>query len=225
MPELTLSDQVFDWLEEAIIRGTYAPGSRLDELALSRAFGVSRGPVREAIRRLEGKRLVERVARSGVRVACRSPEDLIELLAIREALEGMACRLAATRISDDAIERLEDLLAVHEREIGAQAGANYFQKPGDYDFHFRIVQESGNQHLSEMIFGELYYRLRAFRYRSSERAGRAEEALAEHRRILKAIRRRDAEGAEREMRAHLARAREAAEEEVRLHQPPKLKRA
>ncbi|WP_127143986.1 GntR family transcriptional regulator [Pelagibacterium montanilacus] len=221
----TLADQAFEWLEEAIIKGDYPPGARLDELALSKAFGISRGPVREAILRLEGKRLVERIARSGVRVAQRSHDDLVQLLTVREALEGMACRLATERITAADLDELDKLLTTHEKDIGLQAGAHYFQKPGDYDFHFRIILASGNRRLIEMLSEDLYHMLRVYRYRSSERAGRAKEALNEHRKILAAMRARDPDQAEREMRAHLAHARRAVEEEHVSSQPPRLKRA
>lgn len=215
----TLADRAFEWLEEEIIKGTYPPGTRLDEVRLAEAFGISRGPVREAIRRLEGKKLVERVARIGCHVAQRSPDELIELLSIREALEGMACRLATSRISAAALRDLEELLDEHGRQVQNHKESNYFQRSGDYDFHFRIVQESGNKRLIEMLCEDLYHMLRVYRYRSSARRGRALEALEEHRRILEAMRSRDPDLAERRMREHLAHARQAAEDSM-LGGPP-----
>lgn len=219
----TLADRAFEWLEEAIIKGDLPAESKLDEASLAEGFGISRGPVREAIRRLEGKRLVERIAHSGVRVAKRSPEDLVELLLIREALEGMACRLATMRISDTALDCLEALLEEHAAEASVQSGLHYFQKPGDYDFHFRIIQESGNHRLIGMLCEELYHLLRVYRYRSSARQGRAQEALNEHRDILFAMRSRNPDLAEEKMRAHLAHAREALEEARQRIVPPRLK--
>ncbi|MBZ8132389.1 GntR family transcriptional regulator [Afifella sp. IM 167] len=222
----TLSDRAFEWLEEAIIKGDYPPETKLDEAELAEAFGISRGPVREAIRRLEGKKLVERVAHVGARVARRSQNDLIDLLYIREALEGMACRLATQRVSEAALDELEKLLEGHAAEEPLQAGAHYYQKPGDYDFHFRIIQESGNERLIEMLCEDLYHLLRVYRYRSSARKGRAIEALKEHRDILAAMRARDADLAERCMRQHLTHARIAAEEmQNNSVRPPRLKTA
>lgn len=222
----TLADRAFEWLEEAIIKGDYPPGTKLDEAELAEAFGISRGPVREAIRRLEGKKLVERVAHVGARVAKRSQTDLVDLLTIREALEGMACRLATTRISDASLDYLEELLAGHASQEPLQAGAHYFQKPGDYDFHFRIIKESGNCQLIEMLSEDLYHLLRIYRYKSSERKGRAREALNEHRNILAAMRARDPDLAERQMRQHLTHARIAAEEQQNNgFRPPRLKTA
>lgn len=218
----TLADRAFEWLEEAIIKGHYPPETKLDEVSLAKAFGISRGPVREAIRRLEGKRLVERVAHSGVRVARRSLDDLVELLTVREALEGMACRLATLRISDESLEALEELLVLHATQIKTSSDSHYFQRPGDRDFHFRIIQESGNARLQQMLCDELYHLLRIYRYRSSAREGRAQEALEEHRRILAAMRERDPALAEQRMRAHLTHAREAVEVGGMGVVPPRL---
>lgn len=105
----TLADRAFEWLEEAIIKGDLEPETKLDEVNLAKAFGISRGPVREAIRRLEGKKLVERVPHIGARVAVFSKGDLRDVLYVREALEGMACRLATERISDAELDALKSL--------------------------------------------------------------------------------------------------------------------
>lgn len=203
----TLSDRAFEWLEEAIIKGDYPPRSKLDEGALAKAFGISRGPVREAIRRLEGKKLVERVPHVGARVAALTGADLTELFYVREALEGMACRLATLRMTDDEIRDLSDLLEGHAASGALKAGESYYQRPGDFDFHFRMIQASRNPKLIAMLCDDLYHLLRIYRYRSSFRQGRAREALREHRAIVKAMTARDPDAAERLMREHLNRAR------------------
>lgn len=210
----TLADRAFEWLEEAIIKGDYPPESKLDEVALAKAFGISRGPVREAIRRLEGKKLVERVPHVGARVASLHPGDLADLLHVREALEGMACRLATERMSDDELEGLEQLIEGHAKDDPLKAGDSYYQRPGDFDFHFRIIQGSRNAKLIEMLCDDLYYLLRVYRYRSSSRKGRALEALREHREVVAAMKARDAEGAEAAMRAHLRKALQSIQEKA-----------
>ena len=144
---------------------------------------------------------------------------------MREALEGMACGLATKRMSDSALDDLKKLLERHAADRDLQAGMHYFQKPGDYDFHFRIIQESGNRRLIEMLCEDLYHLLRVYRYRSSERKGRAQEALDEHREILAAMCARDHELAEKKMRAHLAHARKAAEDEIETLEARSLKTA
>lgn len=208
----TFADRAFEWLEEAIIKGDLPAETKLDEVNLAKSFGISRGPVREAIRRLEGKKLVERVPHIGARVATFSKNDLREVLYVREALEGMACRLAAERMSNAEMEALEELLEDHSQEGALKAGEYYFQRPGDYDFHYRIVKGSGNKKLIEMLIDDLYHLMRIFRYRSSSRKGRAQEALQEHRRIVAAMRARDADAAEELMRRHLSRARLSVEQ-------------
>src|SRR5919205_662939 len=99
MPEAldspVLIDQVVVKLEELILSGHYRPGEKLREQSLAEELGVSRGPLREAIRTLEGRRLLERTPRTGVQVVGLSIDDLNQILITREALEGMAARQAA----------------------------------------------------------------------------------------------------------------------------------
>jgi DNA-binding GntR family transcriptional regulator len=212
----SLVDVVAERLEAAIINGTLEPGSRLSEQALASSLGVSRGPLREAIRRLEGRKLLERTPNIGVRVAALSLKDLKEILEVREALEGMACALAAQNMSDADIAELQDLLSKHEQQKSVQEGTGYYQESEDFDFHFRIVTGSGNQRLSQMLLGDLYYLLRVYRYKSSTKPGRAKEALQEHREIIAAIGARDAGKAKAAMRRHLSNARRFVEEQLKL---------
>lgn len=215
----TLADRAFEWLEEAIIKGDFAPESKLDEVGLAKSFGISRGPVREAIRRLEGKRLVERVPHVGARVAALHPTELFDLLHIREGLEGIACRLATERMSDQEIMELEILLEGHAASGEIKAGDSYYQRPGDYDLHFRIIQGSRNKKLINMLCDDLYHLLRVYRYRSSSRKGRAQQALHEHRAIVAAIKARDPDAAESAMRAHLRHAIQSLREEFEGGEP------
>lgn len=201
----SLVDVVTERLEDAIIAGNLAPGERIFEQVLASEMGISRGPLREAIRRLEGRRLLERRPNIGVRVAELSPDKLNEILMVREALEGMACRIAATRITDADIANLKKMLDDHAKSLGASEG--YYQQSGDFDFHFRIAQVAGNEFLSSLISGDLYDLLRVYRYKSSTMGGRASEALAEHKKIVKALEERDPDAAEQAMREHLRNAR------------------
>src|SRR5258708_4487961 len=90
----SLSDKVFERLMEAIEKGELPFGSRIREASLARELGISRGPLREALRRLEGRKLVKHTPNLGVRVCDLSKSDIIEVFEMREALEGTACRLA-----------------------------------------------------------------------------------------------------------------------------------
>lgn len=210
----SLVDVVAERIEAAIISGQLEPGSRLSEQALATSLGVSRGPLREAIRRLEGRKLLERTPNIGVRVAALSLRDLNEILQVREALEGMACGLAALNLPDAEIAVLRKLLDDHEKQRSVQENRGYYQESKDFDFHFRIVAGSGNERLVQMLTGDLYYLLRVYRYKSSTKPGRAMEALQEHRDIVAALERRDPAAAEQAMREHLRHARRYVEEQI-----------
>ncbi|HCE39516.1 MAG TPA: GntR family transcriptional regulator, partial [Alcanivorax sp.] len=105
----TLADRVFTRLQDDIVRGEIPPGSKVSETELAGRYGVSRGPLREAIRRLESRKLLEREVHVGTRVASLSFEDLIEIYYVREALEGQAARLAAERMTDQEVAGLHQV--------------------------------------------------------------------------------------------------------------------
>lgn len=210
----SLVDVVAERIEAAIVSGQLEPGSKISEQGLAASLGVSRGPLREAIRRLEGRKLLERTPNIGVRVAALSLKDLNEILQVREALEGMACGLAAANMSDAEIAALARLLDSHGKQPSVQEGKGYYQESKDFDLHFRIVTGSGNERLAQMLTGDLYYLLRVYRYKSSTKPGRATEALEEHRAIVAALQQRDGAAAEAAMRAHLRNARRFVEEQL-----------
>ncbi|MBD8809089.1 MULTISPECIES: GntR family transcriptional regulator [Pseudomonas syringae group] len=203
----TLSENVFRRIQAAIVKGEIAPGSKISEPELARTYGISRGPLREAIHRLEGQRLVVRVPHVGARVVSLSHAEMIELYEIRESLEGMACRLAAERMTSEEIDELRRVLDTHERDAAFQAGVGYYQQEGDFDFHYRIIQGSGNRTLSQMLCGELYQLVRMYRIQFSTTPNRPRQAFAEHHRILDAIAERDGELAELLMRRHIGASR------------------
>ncbi|PYC22624.1 GntR family transcriptional regulator [Aquipseudomonas alcaligenes] len=199
----TLAESVFRRIQAAIVCGEIAPGSKISEPELARIYGISRGPLREAIHRLEGQRLLVRVPHVGARVVSLSHAELIELYEIRESLEGMACRLAAERMTQGEIDELRRVLDLHERDAAFQAGVGYYQQEGDFDFHYRIIQGSGNKTLAQMLCGELYQLVRMYRLQFSATPNRPRQAFAEHHRILDAIAERDGELAELLMRRHI----------------------
>lgn len=208
----SLVDGIVDQLEEGIISGKLAPGSRLSEQGLARMLGVSRGPLREAMRRLEGRRLIVRVPNIGARVAQLSSKDLVELLIVREALEGIAARSAAENMSDNEVNALVSLMEHHGKQPEVRDGVGYYQEKPDFDFHFHIIKGSKNSRLIEMLCGELYDLLRVYRYKSSTLHGRARAAFNEHQVIVKALAARDPDRTEQAMRLHLSNARRQVEE-------------
>lgn len=203
----TSADRVYEALQNAIVHGELAAGARIGEAELAERFGTSRGPLREALRRLESKRLVERTPHVGVRVASLDHAALLEIYYLREALEGMAARLAAEHMSDAEIAGLHALLATHEQDEALRSNVAYLQQEGDFDFHYRIIQGSHNRALTELLIGELYHRVRMYRYQFSAYANRPQKAFAEHQHIVEAIEARDGDLAEMLMRRHISAAR------------------
>ncbi|AZY48179.1 GntR family transcriptional regulator [Bordetella avium] len=197
-----LADVVFDRVLEAIYQGRLAPGSVINEVALAQEFGVSRGPVREAVRRLQGIQLVTREPYIKARVVTLSAESALELFQMRMALEGVACNLATRRMSDEEIAQLlAELEQDRQRRLEAATGGERI-----FDFHERIVLASGNTRIINALCGDLYHLLRVYRRHSGTVLERKDDAYAEHWQILRAIRARDAELAESLMRSHIERA-------------------
>lgn len=210
----TLADKVCEQIVTAIVVGDIPAGQKISEPELARTYGVSRGPLREAMRRLEGLRLIERKPHVGARVVKLSVKELLEIYRIREALEGMACRMAAEHMPDVEIARLRKLLDEHERDVDKLDGRSYFQKEGDLDFHYRIVQGSKNTKLLELLSSDLYHLVRMYRYQFSVSSSRPKRALKEHRQIVDAIESRDPELAEMLMRRHISAARQNIEQKL-----------
>jgi DNA-binding GntR family transcriptional regulator len=200
----TLARRTFDSIKADIISGELAQGSKIVESDLALKYGISRGPLREAIHRLERIMLIERVPHAGSRVVTLDTRMMGDIYSAREALEGMAARLAARLMSDDEIAALSTLLDQHEAAISETDGRAYFQREGDIDFHFRIAVASQNQWILEKLNGELYQLIRMCRHQSGKFPARAQAALAQHRQIAAAIAKRDQELAELLMRRHIS---------------------
>ena len=199
----TLADIASHRLAHSIVTGELAQGQKLNEAELAERFGMGRGPLREALRHLEGMRLVKRIPNAGARVVVLDHKTMSDLYAVREALEGMACRLAATEMSRDEIEQLSLLLDTHEKQIAEQGDGVYSPAEGNFDFHYQIVRGSRNEMLMDMLGNEQYQLLRMCRYRTSRDAQRTRPALQQHRRIVEALADRDGELAEMLMRRHI----------------------
>ncbi|MBU1425862.1 MAG: GntR family transcriptional regulator [Gammaproteobacteria bacterium] len=199
----TLADVATHRLAQSIVTGELAQGQKLNEAELAERFGMGRGPLREALRHLEGMRLVKRIPNAGARVVVLDRKTLSDLYAVRETLEGMACRLAAKEMTDSEIAQLNALLDQHEQQIEQQGGKVYSQSEGDLDFHYQIVRGSRNQMLMNLLGSEQYQLLRMCRYRTSRNAQRTKPALNQHRQIVEALAQRDGELAEILMRRHI----------------------
>ena len=203
----TLADNVFDQMRTAIVKGELTPGSKINEPQLSRQYGISRGPLREAIRRLEVCKLVEITPNIGAKVISLNSSQTIEIYEIRESLESLACRLAAEKSTPKDCRELRQLLAAHEKQIQSENGQLYYQKEGDLDFHYLIIRLSGNARLFTILCEELYHLLRLYRVQTSSKPSRPERAFHEHHQIVDAIENKDAELAALLMKRHISNAR------------------
>jgi DNA-binding GntR family transcriptional regulator len=211
----TRSDHLLHRLRDAIVEGQIPAGSKISEPDLARRYDVSRSAVREAIGRLEACGLLTRQANIGARVISLDSAQLLEIYQVREALEGMAARLAATRMAPAEVAELQTLMARHRHEVNQAEGAVYFQKDGDLDFHYRIVQGSHNHHLIDLLCNDLYYLMRMYRYQFGMASRRARPALTEHEHILGAIAAGDGEIAELLMRHHIRASRRNIEQRLK----------
>lgn len=212
----TLADSIFKQLRIAIVKGELPPGSKVNEPQLSKQYGISRGPLREAIRRLEGCKLVEITPNIGAKVISLNSGQIIEIYEIRKSLEGLACRLAAEKANKAGCRRLRELLANHEQQIQSENGRLYYQNEGDLDFHYLIVQLSGNSRLFNLLCDELYHLLRLYRAQTSSSPSRPVQAFKEHHHIVDAIENGDGELAELLMQRHIASAKETLMQQFEL---------
>ena len=171
--------------------------------------------MREAIRRLEERKLVTRTPRQGVRVIVPSRKRAIELFEIREVLEGLAAREAARHVTAAEVEELQSMLKRHRKALAGPDAIVYWQATANSDFHFRIAKIARNHQLFDLLSGEYYTLFRLYRMQHRLVPGRARRALLEHERIVDAIADHDCELAELLMRRHIAAARKSLEASIR----------
>lgn len=213
-PAVTIADHIFTEVRKEIVEGRIPQGSKISEPELARRFGISRGPLREAMRRLESSSLVIRRANVGARVVTLSIEQLLEIYHVREALEGMAARLSAEHMAEAEIAELQGLIAQHQKQVEMEQGRAYFQREGDLDFHYCIVRGSHNSRLQYLLCNDLYHLVRMYRVQFSMISPRAPAGLREHTRIVEAIAERDGEMAEILMRRHIQASRRHVEKRL-----------
>jgi DNA-binding GntR family transcriptional regulator len=198
-----LRELVFESLREAIIGVKLAPGERLMEIQMAEEMGVSRTPVREAIRKLELEGLVLMIPRKGAYVAGLSLKDIADVFEIRGALEGLAAELAAERITDGELEELERYLVKISEE--SETGDLNKVVETDTDFHSLIYSASRNHRLFQII-SNLREQIQRFRTTSLSYPGRMKVAVEEHRKIVEAISVRDGELARKLAQEHIENA-------------------
>ena len=172
---------------------------RLDERQLSQDLGVSRTPIREALTVLEQEGFVRSVPRRGIFVIRKSKREIIELIQVWAALESMAARLAAERASDPELADLGRIFSEFETEEPAEHMHEYSE--ANIRFHQTVIRLSGCELIQEMT-ENLFLHMRAIRAVSVRQGNRAAQSKADHERIISALRKRDAAGAEAAVRDH-----------------------
>ena len=203
-----LRDVVFETLRDAIITQVLKPGERLMEIQLADEMGVSRTPVREAIRKLELEGLVVMVPRKGAYVAGVSMKVIHEVYEVRSALEMLAVTLAAERITEEELDALERQVLRESEEEKADDGDLDSIIYIDSSFHDIIYQAAHNQRLVQFI-NIMQEQLQRFRAASLSKPGRSKTALEEHKKIVEALSERNGDLASKLARDHIENAENA----------------
>ena len=199
----SLADQVFDRLESDILTGVYTRGQVLTELKLVEDLGVSRTPIREAVRRLEQEHILEITAK-GIVIIGVSKEELADIYAIRLRIEGLAARYAAERITDEQLYELKEALELQEYYVNRKDADHIIEQ--DSRFHELLYKFSGSSVLYYTLL-PLHNKVQKYRKVSVQDAERAVKSAAEHRAVYEALAARDAERAEQAVIHHVENAR------------------
>ena len=203
---LSLADRVFESIERDILSGELPENTQLSENMLSKKLGVSRTPVREAIRQLEKDKLVTIEPRRGAYVSDISPKDIDDMLLVREQLEGLATFLAAEHMSDEEIEELVQTKEAYEKSYEKGMMEDLIEI--DTRFHSIISNSCGNEYLISILH-ELQDQVLRFRYIYFKSIKRAAEVIDDHAHILDSIVSRDGEAAKRFAADHISKLRAA----------------
>ena len=195
------ADIIADQIEELIFDGTFQNGDRLDEIRLAAQFGVSRTPLREAFQRLAVSGLVEQIPRRGVFVRQPGPVELMEMFEVMAELEAACARLAAMRITDEALDDLNATNMRCSKTVEMQDANGYYLE--NERFHNILYRQSGNGFLEQECL-RLHRRLKPFRRVQLRLRGRMRQSLAEHHTIVKALTAGDGDRAADAVRGHVA---------------------
>jgi DNA-binding GntR family transcriptional regulator len=196
-PRASLPETLAARMVEAMRAGELAPGERIIEASLAARFGVSRGPLREALKALEGEGLVERRPGRSPRVASISPEQAAQMVVMRATLEGMAARLLAARATPAQLAELE---AQHGRILAAAKARRVAEwRDADWHFHELVCRASGNEFLLRAWLS-MSHLVRLFLHRHPAFEAAGEGVLLNHDHLLLALRARDPDRAEAEFR-------------------------
>ena len=204
---ISIADQIFEQLEREILSGKYPRDTVLSELGLSKELGVSRTPVREAIRRLEQEDILEECGKGMVVVGI-TREDMKDMFAIRLKVEGEAARRAAENISDEQLHQLREILDLQHfySEKGGENSSDQI-KNMDSQFHELVYRASGSRPYMRTLL-PLHKRMMKIRKASVSKYSRAMQSLEEHEAVYEALAKHDPDAAEEAILTHTRNARD-----------------
>ncbi|MCI9336920.1 MAG: GntR family transcriptional regulator [Lachnospiraceae bacterium] len=216
--DLPLRDVVFNTLRQAILTGELKPGERLMELHLADRLGVSRTPVREAIRRLELEGLATMIPRRGAVVAEITEKSMSDVLEVRRTLDALCAELACDRITEESLIRLQKACSHFEQCVAAGNAKKIAQ--ADVALHDIIVQATGNQRLIQMVnnLSEQMYR---YRFEYIKDSSQHETLVKEHRIIYESIVNKDRDTAAAAAKLHIDNQKKAIIRQIRLENDKK----
>ncbi len=189
----TLREKILETIREAILNGTLKPGEKVAEPELAERFGISRTPIREAFRQLESEGYLTVVPRKGAVVTALSERDVQEFYAIKSILEGYAAELAAKKLSEKELEKLETINK-YLKQLAHKGDVKTFYKSHN-EFHEIFLKAADNSKLYELI-RQLGMKFNRLRITSLSVNGRMAISVAEHDKLLDAFRRHDGKAAE-----------------------------
>jgi DNA-binding GntR family transcriptional regulator len=194
-----LDDKIFTRLKTMIAKGQIEPGERIQPENLARDMGVSRTPILNALKRLAQERLVEWVPRRGIYVKKLTKWEVAQLFEVREGLESIAARLAATRIDPKEVDELEEMFREFYENPNSAHIHRYIER--DQYFHWRLVELAANAHLAAAM-ESVNMMISAYQIGIPRTLP---EVLPEHRAIFEALRQQNPDASEEAMRIHIRR--------------------
>lgn len=216
---LPLRDVVFNTLRQAILTGELKPGERLMEIHLANKLGVSRTPIREAIRKLELEGLVTMIPRRGAEVAQITEKSMNDVLEVRRAMDALCVELACDRITPEELEQLKEACDAFEAAVKTRDVKKIAQ--ADVALHDIIVRATGNQRLIQLVnnLSEQMYR---YRFEYIKDSSQHERLVEEHRIIYQSIVQKDKETASQAAKTHIDNQEKSIIRQIRLdHQKMK----
>ncbi len=210
---LPLRDVVFNTLRQAILTGELKPGERLMEIHLANRLGVSRTPIREAIRKLELEGLVTMIPRRGAEVAQITEKSMIDVLEVRRAVDALCAELACDRITEEGLEQLASACEKFECAV-AEGDVKKIAK-ADVELHDIILEATGNQRLIQLVnnLSEQMYR---YRFEYIKDRTQHKRLIEEHRVIYDSILRKDKETASHAAKVHIDNQEKAILKQIQL---------